>query len=407
MAQMVKLAQIQFSSNGKWYLVVSRDYETRHWTISCMSIEHLFNCWNSLASAQKETANFMFGENTDSLQISNTVLTVETVQAGREFTLEFDDNRGTIWDFLALMHKLHAEVIIDDVAVPVSHIRFSYSTPSITIGAFTQKGYVARTIWSYDIMQAQQFTEFRMSMDSYAQFAAYSFMLDISDERYDSEEDYVTFNSPVRGYPSAYADQVNTMLSTCPALMCEHIVRSELAQSMIDGLNSAYKLMRYVNGIEFGANKSSSQPYTPKHFTKNLKIVKKLDRPSYATFNKEVFSQETDYYRKKILNSNPEDLESVFASSIFSAAEPQFLKAFSIAFSLVFSQDKDILDHEYRQYLEQAQDFLFTESLQWFKFKIAMLEYDITGAAGIPFHVAGGSIKFNYIISSLWGNYGN
>ncbi len=406
MAQMVKLAQIQFSSNGKWYLIVSRDYETRHWKISCMPLEGLFAYWNSLASEQKESANFMFENGIDSLRVSNTVLNVEASQAVREFSLEFDDNRGTIWDFLALMHTLHAEVVIDGVAVPVTSIKFSYSTPSITVGAYTANGYVSRTIWSYDIMQAQQFTEFRMSMDSYADFASSSFMQDITDEQYDSENDIVSFNIPVRGYPSAYSEQVTTMLSTCPALMCEHIVRTELAQSMIDGLNSAYRLMRYVNHVESN-QPVSSQPYTPKHFTKNLKIIKKIDRPSCAAFNKKVFNKETDYYLNKILNSSPEDLESVLQTSIFKSADPHYVKAFYTTFSLIFSQDGDILDHEYQQYMSQAKELLFMESLQWFKFKIAMLEYDITGVAGIPFQVAGGSIEFSYIISSMWGNYGN
>lgn len=398
---LTRLSQIQHCKSGTKYIVVSRNYDTRHWRVQCVTEDHLHDLWNSLPQDQQETTNFVFDQGL--LQYSNTVLIPESANELDEFSLEFDENRGTIWDFIALLFKHNAQVLIDEgITAPISYTRFSYSTPSITIGAYTPNGYKSICIWSYSPVQARPSTTFRVSSQAFEEIMASSFAADVTDIRKTMVEGSVEFGFPVRKLPSAYADEVNTLLSVCPALVCEHIVRADLGQTMLDGLTSAYKFMRHMNGITFPA----SQGYTPRsdqRFDKNVEVIRKYRRPTAAAFSRKVFNKETSYYIDKIKGTDPNLFQDLFGTFIFSETDPKFLELFTYGFNLIYNPEGIIPDTEYKQYTEQIRSLIFSESLQWFKYKIAMLEFDITSAACIPYNVVGGTIEFKYTMSLAWG----
>lgn len=398
---LTRLSQLQQCKSGTKYIVVSRNYDTRHWVVKCVTEERLRELWNSLAPDQRETTNFTFEQGT--LQYSNTVLIPESSNELNEFSLEFDENRGTIWDFIALLFKHNAQVLIEEgVTAPISCTRFSYSTPSITIGAYTPNGYKSICIWSYSPLQARPMTTFRVTSSAFEEIKASGFASDIVDPVVNQNDGCVEFGFPVRKLPSAYSDEVNTLLSVCPALICEHIVRADLGQTMLDGLTSAYKYLRNMNGITFPA----SPGYVSNHdqrFDKNVEVIRKYARPTASAFSRKVFNKETTYYADKIKATDPNLFEDLFRTFIFNDPDPKFLELFTYGFNLIYNPEGIIPDTEYHQYTEQIRSLIFSESLQWFKYKIAILEFDITSAVCIPYNVVGGTIEFKYTMSLAWG----
>lgn len=392
---MIKLSQIQYFPNQvKYFLVEEKEHGYR---VDCVSESKLSEKYNQIKD--KDGLNFKIIDG--SVHTANTVLTMSNMSGQLEdFCIELEENPLTVWAVLAKLKELEAEFVLDDIYIPITHARFSLSTPTISIGGYTSKGYRAVSFWSLDPIQAQPTSRFRFPLERLNDLAD-SGIMELGDVTLAQDSFY--FDIPISRLPiSRFVDEIMATFTICPAITCEHVFLYHLTQEILIGLECAFKLMSKRNGTLKEYKSSSGYYPDTKLYSKNLKIICDFSKPTIQRFNKVIFDKESDYHYQGLILA--EDKLSYLSERVFKGSTPTFIKMFYDGFNLVYKKDPCAsFEHEYFQYTAMARSLMFDQALRWFEQKIQILESNASSVSGTAYNVPEGTITFDYVITTRLG----
>lgn len=389
----VSIARIHSCQTGLLYHVIIQKPTqlTQTYLVGVWGSKTVCTLYSHMTAVQRDSANFRCNDN-GIVTVGRDVPTVSAqLDSTNEITLEIAEYEKTIWSLMNLLQRYNARIeVASNCYAKVSDCVFSMSTPTITVGAFTPDGYRVRTLWSYEplddkdcvsvLLGAAQLSELKQSV-----FADY-----ICDYKASGESEVYLVNLAMRRLPAAYANEVDTALTFSLGYMLYSIEQYDLYSAVLDGLNCAYRYMRYKNGIRF--SKAVSQGYTPKRdYIQNIKIIRELARPNLTRVNRLLYDQSTKL--AALLDSTPADqLDSFFQRHFFPNSSEPFAKMFMLGFKLVYDKNNFIKDLEYQQYSSQIKSLLFKNGLAFFKLKINLLDSNIDYCLNTPYPTAGGMV---------------
>lgn len=392
----MKLTQVQYYTDEvRYFLVDQQGNSTR---IICTNIDTLRSIWET---ADKESLNFSFNDGV--LRYPCTVIkTTLSSQALRGFDILVPETRNNLWSLLNILSKTNAKVeVCPGLLVPVTAMRFSLTTPSIVIGGYLGNDYHTRTIWSYDPEQASDFVTIHLTEQDMQELLEYGISILESESTNDPDFPYCIKLKLSRFPIVPYTESIFALLALCADDMCANIIDSDVAQSALDGLNCAYKLLREANGVNTNVKSKFMPKDTDKIYAKNVKIVRYFNKPSVYTFNKTVFDPSSDYFLRKLLDPTV-DPEDIIRRLIFNDRNPLFVDAFMLGFNLIYAHGIPVPEHEYRLYTRQLREQIFASSLKWFSTKIQILDLDATSFAS-SFNLNAGTIELQYLMHRIGG----
>lgn len=393
----MKLTQVQYYADKVKYFLIDQQDGFTH--IRCVPLETLRSTWEE---SDKESLNFSFDNG--ALHYPNTVIkTSLSSQALRDFDILVPRTRNNLWSVLDILSKTSAKIeVCPGLLVPVTAIRFSLSTPSIVVGGYLGDDYYTRTIWSYDPEQASDTVDVHLTEQDMQQLLEFGISIPKPDKTDDPDLPYC-LKMKLSSFPIIpYTESIFALLALCADDMCTSIVDSDVAQSALDGLNCAYRLLREINGVTAQVKSKFTPRDTDKIYSKNVKIIRDFNKPSVYTFNKTVFDPSSSYYLRKLQDPavDPDDFIRRF---IFSDRNPLFVDAFMLGFNLIYAHGIMIPEHEYRLYARQLREQIFASSLQWFSTKIQILDLDATSFASTVYSMKAGTIELQYLTHRIGG----
>ncbi|MEG2262770.1 MAG: hypothetical protein RSC68_00180 [Acinetobacter sp.] len=389
----VSLVQIQCLPEVRMYHVVMQREVENHtvYAVALLTKQTMLYLWNQMTSQQQMQANFSIGDN--GITCLDTAVQREVSELPlSEFCSDVIEKEPNIWGALTFLKRLGASVLIGDgCRENIVNARFSFSTPSVTIGAYTTVGYRTRTLWSYEPDVAADEVKLVFDNTSFLKLCTspYAKFTDIGQAVYDNGSVTAVFHFDL--LTACYASEVDTHLSFSPSALLYFLGQYDLFSTALDGLNCAYRFMRYRNGVRF--SKVQSQGYSAsRDYLHNIKINRNLRKPNLTQVNKLLYDEQSSYWRDKLSNCEEEDLDKLFKDFLFKNSTEEFSKMFLLGFKLIYNKMGFIKDIEYKQYSSQIKSILFKTGLSFFKMKITMMDIGIDYCVNTPYEVNGGIV---------------